>query len=1096
MSQDSEEKSFWRRCEIAWAGWLQANGHTVVHLCEALGNSPRTKAPLLSLPGRGGKVRAPDLQSSKAGVVAYWEVKSRLRPDVDALSGVREFWIEFECFRDYVQVERNTGHPVHLVLYEAPTSTAPGRWLNIDLGPLRKCGHEGMRSIGGGEQRRAWIWPASAMHVVPGPSVALDGASIPVIPGEERGEPTPESDFEIFESELRSSSDEFLRHGPESAAFESPNRSELQRDRLAALDVLRRKLGIPVLPRYSVLRVGSGQVADVLGLLHYGIRVFLVTSERPAVAFDPVELRAFEQCRLLEWSVVADLPAGYQCTVADGGNGSSEPSWLQQILDRADAAGGINARQYRVVHAPVSGDVLVSAGAGTGKTETMSERLVFLLATATAEEHVDGSTRPADLSLDQVGLVTFTREAAREMRSRLARTIMLRQRLARRCIHPAAAWLMQLGRAQVSTLHMFARTLLRRTGAPLGLSRDFRVSAQLTRLREILLEELSPHLESLYRRDDGGIPPVHLWQRHVETVWNALENNGVPLVAFDEPLPADFGDRLEWGGDAASGPDAEAARITRCVIENARQRFGRHCVEEQVVPAGQLVPAALLALRNATSLPDDGRQLRFLFVDEFQDTDALQMDLLLELRTRLGTRLFVVGDAKQGIYRFRGAEGNAFEELKRRVAARKLEAFLSYSLTRNFRSGGKLLDSIHPWFERWGALGLLSYAEGDRLQAEVRAAREGEPIRFRRLKYEHAEFAGEAARQVARWRAADATASIAVLCRRNSHAVAVQTAIRGAGGSCDLLVGGSFYTTPAVREMRVLLEAVVNSHDDAALLELSETRWAGALFSRLEEPPFIRDDADCWRVPVAPLWSWGERVVSIAASDSFHREDLSLLRRRVLSLRSALRTMSAMAFSVECWRWLAPQACAKQQADDDAERLRYARCMDHLITLMDAQFADSPATAARLLEWLRLQIATNSSEDEPVDREAMQGRTTALTVHKSKGLEFDYVLVPNTWTSFGIPKQVGTRVAVLQEAERTRRVLWAWDWANGGESQIRGNLSTGDDQRWSRDDLETRKEEARLLYVAMTRVRSELVVFRPERQRPYSWHGLLDLEAP
>ena len=59
------------------------------------------------------------------------------------------------------------------------------------------------------------------------------------------------------------------------------------------------------------------------------------------------------------------------------------------------------------------------------------------------------------------------------------------------------------------------------------------------------------------------------------------------------------------------------------------------------------------------------RRYRYLFVDEFQDTDAAQIDLVLELRERLDCRLFVVGDVKQGIYRFRGAEGNAFEELLR-----------------------------------------------------------------------------------------------------------------------------------------------------------------------------------------------------------------------------------------------------------------------------------------------------------------------------------------------------------------------------------------------------------------------------------------------
>lgn len=81
-------------------------------------------------------------------------------------------------------------------------------------------------------------------------------------------------------------------------------------------------------------------------------------------------------------------------------------------------------------------------------------------------------------------------------------------------------------------------------------------------------------------------------------------------------------------------------------------RFRELCLQNQSIPASELVSFALATMRSKDR--PRVREPRYLFVDEFQDTDALQMDLILEVSTRLGARLFVVGDAKQGIYRFRG----------------------------------------------------------------------------------------------------------------------------------------------------------------------------------------------------------------------------------------------------------------------------------------------------------------------------------------------------------------------------------------------------------------------------------------------------------
>ncbi len=175
--------------------------------------------------------------------------------------------------------------------------------------------------------------------------------------------------------------------------------------------------------------------------------------------------------------------------------------------------------------------------------------------------------------------------------------------------------------------------------------------------------------------------------------------------------------------------------------------------------------------------------------------------------------------------------------------------------------------------------------------------------------------------------------------------------------------------------------------------------------------------------------------------------------------------------------------------------MRYGRCLDHVVTLMDGQFRDSPTTLERLLSWLRLQIATNRIEDEP--EAETDGKVVALTVHKSKGLEFDRVVVPFTGVTFGPPRSVTTRTSVLRPSGATPRLLWRWT-LNSGKPYATdfSNVPLDRQQEWHVDDADTAKEEARLLYVAMTRARDELILFVDPRTKvgvtsPTSWAELL-----
>lgn len=1088
MTTDFDDAdAVWRRCEVAWSVWLQADHYAVTHLGEAHGNTPVSGAPLISVGGK--RRRAPDLQTTKAGQSEYWEIKFRTRSEVDPLNGQRVHWMPYAAFRDYLAVADGTGCRLWVVMYESPTSRTPGRWLRGHIHVLRDAGLKSTRLDRSGHEVEVWQWPVSSMEVVSGPNVDVSASTAPLLPNEGEADPLPDDSFEPMERELRRGPRESRGGRPAAAtSVEESVSAVLDNDFTVGLDVLRRSLGIPALPRYSVLRVTTSEqsIDDLLGLLHYGIRLFLVTGQEYPHSFDADELRAFKESRLLEWAIVPEL-SDVDLWVVDGAMPDPVPAKLAEAMSAADRAGNLNAGQYFIVHADAASNVLVTAGAGTGKTETMSERLVFLLATGGDGDQSQAVTAPYDLRVDDVVLMTFTREAAREMRERIARTLMLRQRLSRRCVLPALAWMMQLSGAEVTTIHSYAKKLVQSGAGALGLSPGFSVSKQTIAFRKLLQQSLSPRLNQMHESQyqPESIPAAHMWQRHIEAVWDTLGNNGVDLM----PLAGcASGPKIDWGTTSAGNLHKDVLEATSGVIQELAVSFREYCLDNQTLPTSNLVPAALETIRAQKGADLDAP--RQLFVDEFQDTDALQMELILDLSQKLGARLFVVGDAKQGIYRFRGAEGNAFEELRSRVSERGMHPLSEFALTRNFRSGAALLNSLHPLFSAWGESGHLSYGVSDRLRPQSEISDVSSRVSLEKVNPK--KFEALSVQTVASWRQAGPHESIAILCRRNWQAVAVQAAIREAKGSCELLVGGSFFTAPAVRELRVLLDCVADPSDDAAILELCETRWAAGILQG-QPPAGVADPS--WREDWRGAVHWSDRLVSVARSASFERSDLNLVRQRILSLKEMLSRMSVMAWIVECARTFVPEASSLPLLDDDRERARYVRCFDHLITLLDAHFQDSPATLDRVLNWLRLQIATNESEDEPVAWEALEGRTTALTVHKAKGLEFDRVLIPSTWTSFAPPKSVATQAALLRHDGQSPRLVWTWRAGTSATGPFT-NVPPEQQGLWATNARETAREEARLLYVALTRARAELRVFTNKSSgaptgTPDSWADLL-----
>jgi len=1077
------ETPLWRKCENAWAAYLAGSGHLVTRLADAHGRDGEVKAPLMQM--GADFFRAPDLLAQKAGVTEYWEVKQRSAALINRVTGEAEYWVSYEAFQDYYAIAKKSGATVWMILRDSEIWSSTRKWLQADVVSLFNEGHQGIRHDAGGVEIRAWIWPSSAMKLVEGPEIESFGTEVPLLVREGEEAPVRDDILGMIERELRNP-----RAQPAGDVVENKAGvvDLLRENSRIGLETLRRSLGIPDSPRYSVMRVGLKglDLGEILGLVRYGIRVFLITETEPKFDIGDEWVDAYKVSRLLEWAVIPGAEE-FACWVVDGAIEDS----VRDFASRASGDQPFNYHQYMIVHSSYLGHVLVRAGAGTGKTETMAERIVFLLATSSLHADPKDESSVFQLRLDEIVLVTFTREAAREMRSRIATTLMLRQRLCDKCVLPTIAWLMELSNTEIETIHTYSKKLIQREGTRVGLGPGFSVGELTMEFRRELKTALSPRLDAIINAGNAQqLPAAHQFEDFVESLWDKLSGNGLSPLTFGTP-----GARAEvvWG-TPPGGLVGQVADAVREVVEETAETFSEVCERNQTIPVSELVATAARAVSAAG--PQIGRAPRYLFVDEFQDTDSEQIQMLLTICACANSNLFAVGDVKQGIYRFRGAAGNAFKQLAALAAARSLK-LRSYTLTRNFRSGTTLLDSLHPFFLGWGEAKYLEYTSHDRLEATRGAGRSKnrsltsvprgavDDYVVTKVRAWLREFRREHER-------------IAVLCRANYEAHQFVKALRAEGISCEVRTGGDFFRSDAVRELRVLLEAMLNPADDAALLELCTTRWFVGL-STMARPaelggkPISLTESEqfAWSRHLPPIMTWAERLGSIVNGGQFDRSDLELVRARVASLSRLLQIKPVLGWLMDCNAWMQPRISLLPEEDpsDLVERLRYGRCFDHLITLLDESFADAPISPYRLLEWLRLKIATDRTEDEPDPTEDSGTRVTVLTVHKAKGLQYDCVLIPGTANRFVTARGRAEEFAFIS-VDNSARVLWKWSVGSGYT-----NVRPSETDLWKQEDVERVREEARLLYVAMTRAREELdIVVTAEGQTgdlPNSWADLL-----
>jgi ATP-dependent exoDNAse (exonuclease V) beta subunit len=767
----------------------------------------------------------------------------------------------------------------------------------------------------------------------------------------------------------------------------------------------------------------------------------------------------------------------------------------------------MNEQQLAAVAA--RGEVFVSAGAGTGKTSVLVERFVEAVCD-------DG------LDVDSVLAITYTRKAAGELRSRIRAALVARGRpdLAR-----------ELDGAWISTIHGFCARLLRANPFAVGIDPRFReldeeqgavlrgeafdaaLAAFCAARDEPRLRLLATYgsvplrrmLTGVYEtlRSAGralvlelGAPPdldAALHELREEATALAADPGATPrqLTAARGALelPTEAEDLFDLKALQASGPRAAA-------YEQARRRVQQAALEVIAARDKELLQELLdlfvaeydAAKRRESALDFEDLQLfarnllrdeqqvreleqlrfRTIMVDEFQDTNALQCELIDLLAGGPAKDVFFVGDEFQSIYGFRHADVQVFRE-RREAAAQRLP------LTENYRSRAEVLAAVNYLFEpEFGA----SFQP-------LTSAREftdpvfGHPVELLVTDKESYREAGEhwrraEARHIARRvrglvdAGAASPGEIVLLFAAGTDADAYEEELRAQGLPTYRATGRGYFGQQQVVDLLLYLRLLQNRYDDEALAAVLASPFVGVSNDALV---LIRRHAGR-----RPLFSGIERSLPPALDE----EDVRLLRAfrqryERLVAASARSSLEQLCEQIVCEHDYDLAVLARW----DGKR-RYAN-LRKLMRLARGYEDLRGRDVEGFVRFIRDQESLGAAQLEAVSEEEGADAVRLLTIHAAKGLEFKVVVVADAGRDSARPPGAD-EILARADGRFGFKVVHP---STGGKHSVFEYERVRAAEREDED-----AERLRLYYVAMTRAIDRLIVSGAvdrKRTTPIGW---------
>lgn len=740
-------------------------------------------------------------------------------------------------------------------------------------------------------------------------------------------------------------------------------------------------------------------------------------------------------------------------------------------------------QQEKVITAPLK-PTLVVAGAGSGKTATMSARVTYLVAS--------GQVDPS-----QVLGLTFTRKATHELRERIE------NRLGQLYRYPG--WTPSssndtqeltavAGEATVATYNSFAGALVREWGLEVGLETDTAVltPASSWQIMYELMENWGQEFEEPFSSLDSATELAL-------QVANSLNEN---LLSVDEAreLMADLSQNLKdlrSVRGAAKAIDAKSlpAMTKRIQVLDLVERYIDYKRENSLVDFGDQVALACRIVTDERVGPRVIAQYRDRFkavlLDEFQDTSVAQTILLSSLFAGCG--VVAVGDPNQAIYGWRGASSAALGQFHRHFSN---GAGPVLQLSTAWRNDPQILQAANRISDPLRASGQVKVEKlvkrpgvGDE-RGKVWAARVQDGLAEAEL---IAKFLAQ------RW---SPSKSMAVLCRTRSQFTPIVAALIERGIPVEVVGLGGLLDVPEVADVRALMSVALDPTSADRLMRLIDLVGIDAadldvVWSFARE--LVNARASAGQSSAEPLLAeaLSEIVVNFGAFEAFCKKYACALSPaglyqakrlgRILQEANAAANLELVDFISWAERALGLDVEAAARVDVNEVGARALAALRAQATSFKAQ--NPEAGAQVFLGWLNAAQDQERGLELP-EVEPAPGAVQVLTVHASKGLEWDIVVVPGlveaNFPSYrSRPKEDYTVLAnswITQVSEFPHTLRRDYDSLppcpfiglspQAGKDAI---LAAGEEYRSELGKWEV-AEERRLAYVAYTRARSQLLL--------------------
>ena len=812
-------------------------------------------------------------------------------------------------------------------------------------------------------------------------------------------------------------------------------------------------------PKYSILLCNEDlkeYMSKIENWLFSGIKVIWFSVPEDVKTLNET-FPEFKKYYLLQ---TFEIDCEYEQIIVDG---KDEEGFLGELEKKCRF---FNVAQYRVEHCASDSHITVQASAGTGKTMVMVDRIMYLL-------HMNNN-----LKMSQIYMITFTNDATNQMNMRLQDVLMNRYRLTGDVKY--LRWVEEQSSMSISTIHSFANTMLKAYGINEGFTKNTSIKNYKYEKRELvkdLIDKRTDMTASVSRQ--LGVP-FHKAHQVITQFWEDFAKIG---VAHDDLID------MDWG--TAIGASSEPfQRVMTGIVEDLDKEYFDIKRENEAVSVNDIMCDLLKILMDG-DLPNPNISMKYLFIDEFQDTDVSQIKIACTLIMIFNAYLFAVGDVKQSIYRFRGANDRAFEYLDAMMGKLGKES-KKFALVNNYRTCGNILDEMGDYFSAWAKKDLIKFDaalvplnpnKGDLKMLDGRSKEEIQDqiveVVNRRLDelIKRVEKSGKEPTEKDR---------VVLLTRTNDELSALGNLLKKNKIPASVRREGSFYASEAVRDFYIMVSSFMFADEPKYIFNYLLSPYAADFDEPIDINALERLNGD-----YDLLIDYLDHFLNQTSWKQYYREF------RLYPVMSVLKRMVDSEGVIDRYIVSYKQRRIDEGWDPDRYNAatmtaarQYQANLEKLLGILQKNLGGDKVSIYDVYKFLSLSVATDRSETEAeVGSTDDYKSVLCMTVHKSKGLEFDSIIIPYTDKPF--PSKEHTEIIIDPVS---KEVGWNFidERKNIDSSRIhpamRNDLYAG---LKDREVYRTKQEEVRILYVAMTRAIRTLTCICPRPKTDDCWSALI-----